>query len=164
VAPRSEFAAEPQRNSRVQLLAANDFWIVGLLVLAAIAAASLVLLLTHLIGPSRHGERKESTYESGMDPVGDTRKRFNVRFYLVAVLFLVFDVEIVFLYPWASMFGDFAHYYHAAPLAGVVQRPWADLAGAGYSPLYLFGGMSIFFALLVVGFVYEWRRGLFKWD
>src|SRR5215203_1457423 len=62
------------------------------------------LILSLLIGPSRTGAVKEQTYESGMTPIGDTRKRFNVRFYIVAMVFLVFDVEIVFMYPWASIF------------------------------------------------------------
>src|SRR6476469_8821671 len=72
--------------------------IIGLLFVIGTIAASL------LIGPARTGPGKESTYESGMVPFGDTRKRFNVRFYVVAMIFLVFDVEIVFFYPWATVF------------------------------------------------------------
>ena len=59
------------------------------------------LLLAHLLGPRKHTPVKDMPYESGMDPVGDARQPFDVRFYLVAILFLVFDVELLFLYPWA---------------------------------------------------------------
>jgi NADH-quinone oxidoreductase subunit A len=140
--------------------AANEFWIIGVLVLIALLAAGFVLLLTHLVGPKRHGERKESTYESGMEPVGDTRRRFNVRFYLIAVLFLVFGVEIVFLYPWASMFTELS----SAGRTGSVPAWTTAMQSAGYTPGYIYGAVLVFFVLLVVGFVYEWRKGLFKWD
>ena len=71
----------------------------------AVLFAAANLVLTHLLGPRRHGARKDITYESGMNPVGTARKRFNVRFYILAMTFLVFDVEIIFLYPWAVTAG-----------------------------------------------------------
>src|SRR5690349_16290245 len=74
------------------------------LLIIAIGFAIVNVAASVIIGPSRTGPGKETTYESGMIPVGDTRKRFNVRFYIVAMIFLVFDVEIVFLYPWATIF------------------------------------------------------------
>src|SRR5688500_19465117 len=77
---------------------------VVLLLLIAIGFAGGNLVISLLVGPSRTGPGKETTYESGMMPVGDTRKRFNVRFYIVAMIFLVIDVEIVFFYTWASIF------------------------------------------------------------
>src|SRR3954466_12201827 len=77
---------------------------VVLLIVIAIGFAIANIALSILIGPSRTGPGKEETYESGMVPIGDTRKRFNVRFYIVAMIFLVFDVEIVFMYPWATIF------------------------------------------------------------
>ena len=64
------------------------------------------VFLSTILGPSRKGETKGMTYESGMNPIGSTRRRFNVRFYMVAMTFLLFDVEIVFLYPWATNFGS----------------------------------------------------------
>src|SRR3984957_19448535 len=80
-------------------------WIpVVLLLVIGIGFAVVNVAASIIIGPSRTGPGKEETYESGMVPIGDTRKRFNVRFYLVAMIFLVFDVEIVFLYPWATIF------------------------------------------------------------
>src|SRR5688500_1271929 len=79
---------------------------VVLLIVIGIGFAAGNIILSIIVGPSRTGPGKELTYESGMVPVGDTRKRFNVRFYIVAMIFLVFDVEIVFFYPWATVFPD----------------------------------------------------------
>src|SRR5580698_1861152 len=80
-------------------------WIpVVLLLVIAIGFAVVNVAASIIIGPGRTGPGKEETYESGMVPIGDTRRRFNVRFYIVAMIFLVFDVEIVFFYPWASIF------------------------------------------------------------
>ena len=137
-------------------LAFSDFATVAWLILVAVALACTILLLTHIIGPKRTGQTKQDTYESGMEPFGDARRRFNVRFYLIAVLFLIFDVEVVFLYPWAVLF----------PRLRTAQDPrWAQpLLDAGYTPLYWFVAIGVFFALLLVGFVYEWRRGVFKWN
>src|SRR6266436_1627914 len=77
---------------------------VVLMIVIGVGFALGNLVLSILIGPSRDNPGKAATYESGMLPVGDTRRRFNVRFYIVAMIFLVFDVEIVFLYPWATIF------------------------------------------------------------
>src|SRR5438270_13468648 len=83
----------------------QDAWApVVLLLVIAIGFAVVNVAASLLLGPSRTGPGKEATYESGMVPVGDTRRRFNVRFYIVAMIFLVFDVEIVFMYPWATIF------------------------------------------------------------
>src|SRR5271155_3190065 len=81
---------------------------VVLLLVIAIGFAVVNLALSLIVGPSRTGPGKEATYESGMVPIGDARRRFNVRFYIVAMIFLVFDVEIVFLYPWATIFSPAA--------------------------------------------------------
>src|SRR3982751_503407 len=75
-----------------------------LLIVIAVGFAVTNIAVSLIVGPGRTGPGKEQTYESGMVPIGDTRKRFNVRFYIVAMIFLVFDVEIVFFYPWASIF------------------------------------------------------------
>jgi NADH-quinone oxidoreductase subunit A len=140
----------------ISALAESDFTAVGILALVATGLAGAILVLTHLLGPKRVGPRKHAPYESGMEPVGDTRRRFSVRFYLIAVLFLVFDVEIVFLYPWAVLFPRLRDSAH---------QPWAQpLVAAGYSPLYLFLAMGVFFALLLIGLIYEWRRGIFRWN
>src|ERR1700710_685390 len=88
-----------------QMLSPRAGWApVVLMIIIAIGFAIGNIAISLIIGPSRTGPGKEATYESGMTPVGDTRQRFNVRFYIVAMIFLVFDVEIVFMYPWASIF------------------------------------------------------------
>ena len=107
-------------------------------------AASLIL------GPSRTGPGKEATYESGMVPFGDTRKRFNVRFYIVAMIFLVFDVEIVFLYPWATIFSSAA-------------RNKSTEEGRDFA-LMLLVEMGIFVAILLLAYLYAWGKGVFRWD
>lgn len=137
----------------------NEYGIVLILIFGVVAVALLILLLTHLIGPRRVGPVKHSTYESGVDLIGDARRRFNVRFYLVAVLFLIFDVEIIFLYPWAVLFP------RLRVAEGAEHHAWAAaLAEAGFTPTFFAVGIGIFFALLAVGFVYEWRKGVFRWD
>lgn len=102
------------------------------------------LLLAHLLGPRKHTPVKDMPYESGMDPVGDARQPFDVRFYLVAILFLVFDVELLFLYPWAvSAYSD-----NGVP---------AELRDT------VFGVMLVFMATLALAWVYAWRKGVFRW-
>jgi NADH-quinone oxidoreductase subunit A len=103
------------------------------------------LVLSIIIGPSRTGPGKETTYESGMMPIGDTRRRFNVRFYVVAMIFLVFDVEIVFFYPFATIFAR-----------SVRQNP-----ATGATILV---SMLVFVAILLIAYFYAWGKGVFKWD
>jgi NADH-quinone oxidoreductase subunit A len=132
------------------LLAAADDprinWLpVVLLIVIGIGFAIANLAMSLIIGPSRTGPGKETTYESGMVPVGDARGRFHVRFYLVAVIFLVFDVEIVFFYPWATIF------------------PGTVASGSGNS-LLLLAEMLVFIVVLLVAYLYAWGKGVFKWD
>lgn len=107
------------------------------------------LVLTHVIGPRKKTAVKQMPYESGMDPVGDARQPFDVKFYLVAILFLVFDVELLFLYPWA------------------VSAYAADANSGATIPKELstsvFGVMLVFMATLAIAFVHAWRKGVFKW-
>jgi NADH-quinone oxidoreductase subunit A len=124
----------------------NMYAAAGVLLLMAIAFGVGNVVLTHLLGPTRKGEVKGMVYESGMNPVGDARKRFNVRFYIVAMTFLLFDVEIVFLYPWATVF----------PSLGGTQ-------GDALSPLF-FGRMAFFLLTSVIAFAYAWRKGVFRYD
>lgn len=120
-----------------------------LLIFIAIGFTVVNILASIVIGPGRSGPGKETTYESGMVPIGDTRQRFNVRFYIVAMVFLVFDVEIVFMYPWATVFAP-------ASQAGVGSQ--FDLG-----PLLLVE-MLIFVGILLLAYIYAWGKGVFRWD
>jgi NADH-quinone oxidoreductase subunit A len=113
-----------------------------LVVILGFAAATLVL--AHLVGPKKKTPVKLMPYESGMDPIGDARQRFDVKFYLIAILFLVFDVELLFLYPWAVTYKE----------AG-----WILPEELGV----VFWEVLVFLATVVVAYVYAWRRGVFRW-
>ncbi len=149
---------------------------VFLLVAAAIALAMLLLALAGLLNPVRAGAVKRMPYESGMDPVHDTRRRFDVRFHLLAIAFLVFDVELLFLYPWAVAMRTAAGPAAAAPAAAAGESaaaagepsaaanpPPAVAAGLDGSRNVVFAGAMLFIALLGLGFVYDWRKGVFQW-
>lgn len=122
-----------------------------LFVLIAAAVSGGLLVLPMLVAPRRRGAVKEMPYESGMDPVHDTRRRFDVRFHLVAITFLVFDVELLFLYPWAVASRSAAG-VDAAVANGLISS----------RELAFFGGL-VFILLVVVGFAYDWRKGVFRW-
>jgi NADH-quinone oxidoreductase subunit A len=108
-----------------------------------------------LLGPKKQQAVKQMPYESGMDPIHDAHRKFDVRFHLVAIAFLVFDVELLFLYPWAV-----ASRQPQGIAAAVVE---ASEAGFGLSRGLVFGEAMIFIALLALGLVYAWRRGVFRW-
>src|SRR5579885_3476595 len=124
----------------------STYYPIFLYLLAIIGFAVSALLVTHLIGPWHRTPTKQMPYESGMDPIGDARQRFDVKFYLIAILFLVFDVELLFLYPWAVV-----AYREAAPVLPAGLR-WA-----------VFWEVLVFLATLVVAYVYAWRKGVFRW-
>jgi NADH-quinone oxidoreductase subunit A len=111
-------------------------------VLVMIAAGVLFgltnLLLAERLGPRRPVWRKLTTYESGMEPIRTARERFSVKFYMVAMVFIVFDIEIVFMYPWAVQFRQLG-------AAGLV-------------------AMALFIGLLLAGLVYVWRKGVLQWN
>ena len=109
------------------------------------------LIIIHVVGPRKKTAVKQMPYESGMDPVGDARQPFDVKFYLVAILFLVFDVELLFLYPWA--------------VSAYLDDPMrADQIGV---PVELrdtvFAVMLVFMATLAIAYIYAWRKGVFRW-
>ena len=103
------------------------------------------LVLARIAGPKKKSAVKEMPYESGMDPVGDARQAFDVRFYLVAILFLVFDVELLFLYPWAA--------------SAYVDKNGIPMEIRGT----VFAVMLVFMATLVIAYFYAWRKGVFRW-
>ena len=111
---------------------------IAILFIVATAIAALLIVLGIVFGPRRRSFRKASPYESGMMPIGPGTRRMSVRYYLVAVLFILFDVEIIFFYPWAVTF-------RALGLFGFIE-------------------MVIFVGILLVGYVYVWKKGAFEWD
>ena len=115
-----------------------------LLVFVALAAAILIGL-SHLVAPRKPTVIKGSPYESGMPPLGSARERFSVKFYLVAMLFIVFDIETVFLVPWATIY-------------------FGDAAGTGPSMGFLLVEALVFIGILFAGYIYVWKRGAFEWD
>ena len=122
---------------------------------AALALALGMLGIASLVGPKRQTAVKQMAYESGMDPIHDTHRKFDIRFHLVAIAFLVFDVELLFLYPWAVASRD------PAGIDAAVRS--AAASGLGLTRGIIFAEALIFIALLALGLVYAWRRGVFQW-
>ena len=129
-----------------------------LFALAATGLALGMLFAGSLFGPKRNSAVKRMPYESGMDPIHDAHKKFDVRFHLVAIAFLVFDVELLFLYPWAVASRQSA----VTPGIDASIASAAD-AGITLSRGLIFGEVMVFIALLAVGLVYAWRKGVFQW-
>jgi NADH-quinone oxidoreductase subunit A len=115
-----------------------------LLMLGIAGGLSLTLLAAaQLIGPRRPNRIKQKSYESGMDPIGSARDRYSVKFYLVAMIFIVFDVEVVFLYPWAASYHEFLDAGVALPLMGIV---------------------VLFIVILAIGLLYDIKKGGLEFD
>lgn len=110
---------------------------IALFVLVATGFAVFTLLFTGLIHPTKYNKVKLEPYECGIEPLTDARDRYSIRYYLVAMLFVIFDVETVFMFPWAVIFDE----------------------------LLLFGllEMLVFISILVVGYFYAWRKGALEW-
>jgi NADH-quinone oxidoreductase subunit A len=121
------------------------------------------LVLAHTVGPHKKTAVKQMPYESGMDPVGDARQPFDVKFYLVAILFLVFDVELLFLYPWAV--SAYVEGQHTATGEKIVATHLGHVSPGIPTELRgtVFGVMIVFIATLAIAYVYAWRKGVFKW-
>jgi NADH-quinone oxidoreductase subunit A len=117
-----------------------------------------LIVLGHFVGPRRPSRIKRMPYESGMDPIHDTRRRFDIQYHLLAIAFLVFDVEMLFLYPWAVV----ARPTPAAQASGAGIDA-AVSAGVVPSRGLVFAGVMVFIALLTLGFAYDWRKGIFRW-
>ena len=111
-----------------------------------------LLLVGGLFAPKRSSPEKQMPYESGMDPIHDTRRRFDIRFHLVAIAFLLFDVEILFMYPWAVA----SRNPEGIPLTVAASQGMFDRS-------LVLGGVLFFLALVIAGLVYEWKRGVLRW-
>lgn len=146
--------------------------------LVAIVTGASMIILSQVIGPRKNTAVKLMPYESGMDPVGDARQRFDVRYYLIAIAFLLFDVELLYLYPWAVThwrIGSGAAAATAPAVAGAATATKATAAKAvvatGYAAVGLppafrglvFMEILVFMVVLVAAYAYAWRKGVFQW-
>jgi len=116
----------------------GEYFPILLFLMVGLAIGVLPVVLGKLLGPHRPDPEKLSPYECGFEAFEDARMKFDVRYYLVAILFILFDLEIAFLFPWATVINDIG-------LAGFIS-------------------MMVFLGILVVGFVYEWKKGALDWE
>jgi NADH-quinone oxidoreductase subunit A len=135
-----------------------------LFVVLATLLAVVLLMPPKIFGPRRQSAVKQMPYESGMDPIHDARRRFDVRFHLVAIAFLVFDVELLFLYPWAVASRPYVQQLgkvaaDGKPVVGIDSVVGTLVESRGL----VFGEAMVFIGLLALGFVYAWRKGVFRW-
>ena len=116
----------------------SNYLPVLIFVIIALVAGAVMVSLGYFLGPRRDDDAKLSAYECGFESFEDARMKFDVRYYLVAILFIIFDLEIAFLFPWAIVL---------------------DKIG-----LFGFVAMAVFIGILVVGFIYEWKKGALEWE
>jgi NADH-quinone oxidoreductase subunit A len=116
----------------------NEFAPIAVLLIISVAVCGLIGVLSSIMGPRRGSDRKLEPYESGMSPIGPAMRRLPVKFYLVAVLFILFDIEVVFFLPFAAV---------------------ARQLGA-----FALVEMGVFIGILLLGYVYAWRKGAFEWE
>lgn len=116
----------------------NQYLPVLIMTLAAIGTAAGMIAATSLIGPKKEFDDKMEPFECGVSPVADPKARFSVRFYIVAMLFILFDIEAVFLFPWATVFKDLG--------------------------MFGFVEMMVFIVVLCVGLAYIWKKGALEWE
>ena len=126
-----------------------------LLIAFVVVNAILMLGLSHVLSSYRRTPVKIAPYESGMPVLGDARERFSVKFYMVAMLFIIFDIETVFMIPWGVYFRQLSC---TVPLALGAACPRDAMSFFGL------GEMLVFMAILVVGFAYVWKKGALQWD
>ena len=125
-----------------------DYAPIAIMFIVAVGFASSQILVTHLIGPRKRTNVKLMPYESGKDPVGSARDRFSVQFYTVAVIFLLFDIEVLFIIPFAVAFKYLLAQEQLTPIA------FGTIA---------FIEIMIFISTLIVGYIYVWKKGTFDW-
>lgn len=121
----------------------KDYLPIIILLTLSTGLACLIVILTHLLGPRRDTKIKLMPYESGMNPIGPAVRRMPVRFYLIAVLFILFDIEVVFFLPWAVVFSQFVKNGQA---------------------LFILLEMFVFIGILLVGYIYAWKKDAIEWE
>ena len=119
----------------------SDYFAVFVYIMIAVAFAGFVILASHVVGQRKPTATKMSPYECGMTTVGSSWRRIPIRYYIIAMLFLLFDIEIVFLYPWVVVF--------------------RSLKGLGF---FILGEMLIFIGILIIAYIYVWRKGALEWE
>ncbi len=122
----------------------EDYFPILMFVLVGVAVGVLPVAMGFLLAPSRPDPEKLSPYECGFEAFEDARMKFDVRYYLIAILFILFDLEVAFLFPWATIFKD------------IVANESIKLFG--------FVEMMVFVTILVVGYVYAWAKGALEWE
>jgi len=122
----------------------ENYFPILMFVLVGVAVGVLPIAMGFILAPSRPDPEKLSPYECGFEAFEDARMKFDVRFYLIAILFILFDLEIAFLFPWAAIF--------------------KDIVAAESIKLFGFIEMLVFVAILVIGYVYAWAKGALEWE
>jgi len=116
----------------------NNYFPIFLFIIISVAIGAMPIIISRLLNRGEKNKAKSSAYECGFENFSDARMQFDIRFYLVAILFIIFDLEIAFLFPWAVALDDLGS-------SGLV-------------------AMSIFLVILIIGFIYEWKKGALNWD
>ena len=119
-------------------MALQEFAPIGVLFLLSVVITFIVIVISRIFGPHKPTFRKTAPYESGMKPIGPAVRRLPIKFYLIAVLFILFDVEVIFFFPWAVILRDLGVF-------GLIV-------------------MGVFLFILTVGFIYEWKKGALEWE
>ncbi len=115
-----------------------DYFPIFVFIMIAIGISTMAIIASWIVGRQKPDDEKTSPYECGFEPFEDARGKFDVRFYLVAILFIIFDLEVAFLFPWAVSLGSIG--------------------------LFGFWSMVVFLAVLTIGFIYEWKKGALEWE
>tara|TARA_B100001094_G_scaffold306748_1_gene337804 strand:+ start:138 stop:494 length:357 start_codon:yes stop_codon:yes gene_type:complete len=116
----------------------NNYFPIFLFIIVSVAIGAMPIIISRLLNRGEKNKAKSSAYECGFENFSDARMQFDIRFYLVAILFIIFDLEIAFLFPWAVALDELGS-------SGLV-------------------AMSIFLVILIIGFIYEWKKGALNWD
>ncbi|CAG5068225.1 NAD(P)H-quinone oxidoreductase subunit 3, chloroplastic [Dyadobacter sp. CECT 9623] len=125
----------------------SDFGYILLFIISGLVLLGVMLLVAKFLRPDNPNEEKLSTYESGEDPMGNAQIQFNIRFYIVALIFVLFEVELLFLFPWAVVFGN-------EELIAQTNGAWGWFAMAE---------MTVFIGILILGLAYAWAKGYLDW-
>ena len=122
----------------------ENYFPVLMFILVGLGVGVVPVLLGRLLAPYRPDSEKNSPYECGFEAFEDARMKFDVRYYLIAILFILFDLEIAFLFPWATVFQEFI--------------------AAGQHAMFVFGSVLVFLTILVIGYIVEWKNGALDWE